>query len=96
MATLFERNRLTNDRVISLLVTGTSDIHSVHPATAARAFGLPDVAILGAQEMDVDGTLARCVRVLVHVETDLERAELHHVFLEGARLLRPDFADPDA
>src|SRR4051794_30108140 len=95
MATLFERNHLTNDHVISLFVTGTADIRSLHPATAARAFGLPDVAILGAQEMDVDGTLPRCVRVLLHVEAD-GRDELRHVFLEGARVLRPDLADPDA
>ncbi len=93
MAALFERNGLDNDAVISLVVTGTSDIRSLHPATAVRAFGLPDVPILGAQEMDIDGALARCVRVLLHVETSRERSELRHVFLEGARALRTDLAD---
>ena len=92
MAALFERNDLTNDDVISIVVTGTADIHSLHPATAVRAFGLPDVAILGAQEMEVDGTLARCIRVLLHVETDRPKHELEHVFLEGAVVLRPDLA----
>ena len=92
MAALFERNELTNDDVISVLVTGTADIRSLHPAAAVRGFGLPDVPILGAQEMEVDGTLARCVRVLLHVETDRPRSELQHVFLEGAVVLRPDLA----
>jgi chorismate mutase len=92
MAALFERNDLTNDDVISIVVTGTADIRSLHPATAVRAFGLPDVPILGAQEMEVDGTVARCIRVLLHVETDRPRPDLEHVFLEGAVVLRPDLA----
>jgi len=93
MAEVFDRNGLTNDAVISLIVTATADIRSYHPATAARAFGLHDVPIMGAQEIDVDGGLGRCVRVMLHVETDKPRRDLRHVFLEGARVLRPDLAD---
>jgi chorismate mutase len=96
MAALFERNDLDPDDVISVVVTGTSDLRSFHPATAVRAFGLAEVPILGAQELDIDGSLGRCVRVLLHVETDRERAALRHVFLEGAKVLRPDLADDDA
>jgi chorismate mutase len=93
MAALFERNDLGNDDVISAVVTATPDIRSHHPATAVRAFGLPDVAILGAQELEIDGGLARCVRVLLHVESDRARTDLRHVFLEGAKVLRPDLTD---
>jgi chorismate mutase len=92
---LYERNALTNDQVISVVVTGTNDLRSIHPATAVRAFGLADVPILGAQEMDVAGTLPRCIRVLVHVDTERPRDDLQHVFLEAARVLRPDLAGPD-
>lgn len=91
---LFQRNGLSNDDVISLIVTGTGDITSYHPATAARSYGLPDVAILGAQELPIDGTLDRCIRVLLHVETPLAKHELQHVFLERAVVLRPDLAGP--
>jgi len=90
---LFQRNGLANDDVISLVITGTADITSYHPATAARGYGLHDIAILGAQEMEIDGTLPRCVRVLLHVETPLAKDGLRHVFLEGATVLRPDLAD---
>lgn len=93
LAALYDRNGLDNDQVVSVLVTGTADLRSFHPATAVRAFGLADVPILGAQEMDIDDGLSRCVRVLLHVETDRARHELRHVFLEGARALRPDLAD---
>ena len=93
MAALFERNGLDNEQVISVVVTGTSDITSFHPVTAAREFGLDDVPLLGAQELDIAGTLPRCVRVLVHIETEQPRSELRHVFLEGATVLRPDLTD---
>ena len=96
MATLFERNDLAADDVISIVVTGTPDLHSFHPATAVRGFGLADVPILGAQELEIEGSLERCVRVLVHVETERARRELRHVFLERATVLRPDLLDDDA
>ena len=70
MAALYERNGLDNDQVISVVVTGTADITSFHPVTAAREFGLDDVPLLGAQELEIAGTLPRCVRILLHVETD--------------------------
>ena len=74
-----------------MLFTATDDIHSTfHPATAAREFGLGDVPLLGAQELEIEGTLPRCIRVLMHVETDRPARELHHVYLEGAVALRPD------
>jgi chorismate mutase len=89
-ATLFDRNGLTDDDVVAVFLTATADITAAFPATAARAFGLDDVALLGAQELDVEGALARCVRVLLLVQTDRPRAELRHAFLEGAVVLRPD------
>jgi chorismate mutase len=93
LAALFERNHLEADHVISVFLTATPDIRSAFPASAARAFGLEDVPLLGAQELGVDGAMARCVRVLLHIETDRPRAELKHVFLEGAVHLRPDLAE---
>jgi len=93
MAALFERNGLANEDIVSAFVTTTADIRSMHPATAAREFGLDDVAFLGAQEATIDGTLPHCVRLLLLVETERSRRELQHVFLEGARGLRPDLAD---
>lgn len=92
MAALYERNGLTHDDVISAVFTTTPDIRSCFPEGAARAWGLTDVALLGAQVLDVDGALPRCIRVLLHVELDVPKAALQHVFLEGAAVLRPDLA----
>lgn len=87
---LFERNDLHHDDLISVLFTATDDIHSAFPAEAARKFGLGDVPLICARELDVDGATPRCIRVMIHLSTDRPRSELHHVYLEGARNLRDD------
>jgi chorismate mutase len=87
---LFDRNDLHHDDLISVILTATPDIHSQFPATSARKFGLGDVPLLCAQELDIVGAMPRCIRVLVHLSTERTRAELHHVYLEGTQSLRDD------
>lgn len=87
---LFERNGIRHDDLVSVLFTATDDIHSAFPAEAARKFGLGDVPLICARELDVEGGTPRCIRVLIHLYTDRSRGELHHVYLEGARHLRDD------
>jgi chorismate mutase len=90
LTTMFERNDVDHDDLISMIFTATADIHSMYPATAARSIGLGDVPLLGAQETVVDGGTPNCIRVMVHLTTERSRAELHHVYLEGAVGLRDD------
>jgi chorismate mutase len=90
---LFDRNGLEFDDVISILFTATNDLRSMAPAAAARQFGLVDVPLLCAQEMETDA-LAHCIRLMLHVETDTPKADLRHVFLRGATVLRPELAEP--
>ena len=87
---IFERNTLDHDDLISVIITATDDIHSAFPAEAARKFGLGDVPLLCARELDIDGGTPRCIRVMIHFTTDKARGDLHHVYLEGARSLRDD------
>ena len=91
---MIERNNLATDDLISILFTATEDITSAFPATAARRLGgLDDVPLMGAREASVRGALARCVRVMMHVETDLPREKVRHVYLHGARGLRDDLPE---
>lgn len=91
LARMLERNGVDHDDIISVLFTATDDIHSVFPATSARAIGFGDVPLLCARELDINGAQPLCIRVMMHVETS--RRELHHVYLEGARGLRDDLPD---
>ncbi len=87
---MLERNRLRGEDVISIIFTATPDLRSQFPAPAARRLGLAEVPLLCAAEIDVEGALPRCVRILLHVETDADRAALRHVYLRDARALRAD------
>jgi chorismate mutase len=93
VAAMLERNGIDKDDLISIVITATDDIHSMFPATAARALGLGDVPLLCARELDVDGGTPYCIRVLMHMTTQRARAELHHVYLEGAKGLRDDLPE---
>jgi chorismate mutase len=90
---MLERNGVAKHDLISVLFTATGDIHSIFPATAARGVGLGDVPLICATELDIEGGARRCIRVLMHLTTDRTRAELHHVYLEGARGLRDDLPE---
>ena len=87
---MLDRNDIVHDDVISVLFTATSDIHSGFPAEAVRKMGLGDVPLMCAQELDIEGATARCVRVMLHFATDKPRDQLHHVYLHGARGLNDD------
>jgi chorismate mutase len=87
---LFERNGLDHDDVVSILFTATDDVRSMFPAEAARKFGLGDVPLLCARELDIEGGAPRCIRVMLHVTTERARSDLRHVYLEGAKNLRDD------
>lgn len=87
---MLRRNGLSPDALVSGLLTSTADLVSGFPAAGARAFGLVDVPLMCAQEIDVIGALPRVIRILLHAELDVPRAEVHHVYLRGAAVLRPD------
>lgn len=90
---MFERNGIDHDDVISIVFTATDDLHSIFPASAARTIGLGDVPLLCARELDIVDGMPRCLRILMHVESDRSRADLHHVYLEAARGLRDDLPE---
>jgi chorismate mutase len=74
----------------SAMFTLTPDLHAVHPARAARDLGWDQVPLMCAVEIAVPGSLPRCIRVLLHWNTDLPQTSIHHVYLHAAAILRPD------
>jgi chorismate mutase len=77
----------------SVFFTVTDDINSIHPAQAARQMGWVSVPMLCAREIPVPGSLPRCIRVLVHWNTELEQKIVRHVYLNNAVALRPDLVN---
>jgi chorismate mutase len=87
---VMEANELGVGDFISIVFTATSDLHSEFPAYAARQLGFDDVPLICARELEIDGSMPRVVRMLAHVETDLMRQDITHVYLHGAAALRRD------
>ena len=84
------RNDLEPADVVSIVFTATRDLTAVAPALAARQLGLHDVALICAQEMWVEGSMPRVVRLLAHVETARRREDVVNVYLNGTEVLRGD------
>jgi chorismate mutase len=83
-------NDLGVEDFISVIFTATSDLVAEFPAYAARQLGFGEVPLLCARELEIEGSMPRVVRMLAHVESDLPRAEITHVYLHGAASLRTD------
>jgi chorismate mutase len=78
------------DEIVSAIFTTSSDLTSSFPAEAARTLGMHQVPLLCASEIPVRSSVARCIRVLLHLNTDKTQADMVHVYLREARRLRPD------
>jgi chorismate mutase len=83
-------NDVNPAEVASALFTVTPDLRAEFPAAAARRMGWTMVPLLNFTEIGVPGRLQKCIRVLVHVNTERSQAEMVHVYLREAVSLRPD------
>ena len=92
LTAIVRANDLRVPEIASVLFTMTFDLNAVFPARAARDLGWTNVALLDAQAPKVDGDLPRCIRVLIHWNTERAATEIRHVYLREAQKLRPDHA----
>jgi chorismate mutase len=83
-------NGITQDEIVWAIFTVTHDLDADFPARAARtAGGWSRVPMICSREVPVPGSLPRAIRVLIHVDSG-SPAEARHVYLRGAKVLRPD------
>ena len=90
LALMIRQNGIRPEDVASAIFSTTLDLDAEFPALAARQLGWSNVALLCNHELDVPGSLRRCIRVLVHWNTDLPQNEINHVYIKEAASLRPD------
>ncbi len=90
---VFERNDLDEDDLVSIVFTATDDISTAFPAEAARKAGFTHTPLLCARELEIDGAVPRCVRVLIHAYTPRGKQQLRHVYLHRASQLRTDLPE---
>ncbi|MBC8448405.1 MAG: chorismate mutase [Chloroflexi bacterium] len=90
---LVAANDLAPSDLASGIFTTTPDLNAAFPARAARELGWTEVALLCTHEMDMPGGLPHCIRVLLHWNTDKAASAVVHVYLRGAKSLRPDWLE---
>lgn len=87
---IINRNELDNASIISAIFSVTKDLNATFPAIAARELGWNDISLMCTNEIDVPNSLEKCIRVLIHFNTEKKNDEIKHVYLKGATVLRPD------
>jgi chorismate mutase len=90
VALMVRRNGIDPRDVASAIFTTSPDLDAEFPALAARQLGWLEVPLLCGHEMAISGSLPRCIRVLVHWNTELAQDAIQHVYIRDAEKLRPD------
>lgn len=90
---IVRRNSLAPANIISAIFTLTKDLDAAFPATFARQLGWDRVPMICLNEIPVPGSLPRCIRVLLHVESSLSQEEIQPVYLRDAVNLRRDLVE---
>src|SRR4028118_1231742 len=90
LSQLVEANDLDSADIGSVIFSTTHDLNAEFPALAARELGWHDVALICTHEMSIPKALPMCIRVLIHWNTPKSQAEIKHVYIKGARALRPE------
>lgn len=88
---IIEKNKFTQEDIVMVFMTMTADL-TAYNASAAIRIGMnwDDVPFFTSLEPDVDGSLKRCIRVLIQISSDKARDQINHVYLGEAAKLRPD------
>ena len=88
---ILEKNSVDPKDIACVNFTMTSDLKCAYPAKFAREIdGFSDVPLLCYQELDIQNSLRKCIRVLVLINTENSQKEINHIYLRGAKVLRPD------
>lgn len=90
---IIDENALDIEDIISVIFSVTSDLNAEFPAVAARRLGWSDIALLCTYEIDVPGSIEKCIRVMLHCNTGKKNSDMKYVYLKGARKLRPDLSE---
>ena len=88
LSRMIAENKFSVDEIATAIFTVTADLDAEFPAVAARELGWDETPLLCANEVNVPGSLPKCIRVLLLVNTDKNQSEVKHIYLREATNLR--------
>lgn len=90
---MIEMNAIEAEHVAQVIISVTNDIDAVFPAKAMRQLeGWQYVPVMCTREIPVPGSLPKCIRVMMTVNTTKSQRDIHHIYLKNAISLRPDLS----
>lgn len=92
LALMIRLNDMQPEDVASAFFTLTRDLNAEFPALAARQLQWLDVPLLCGYEVEVPGSLQKCIRVLINWNTDKLQKDITPVYIREAKRLRPDLS----
>lgn len=93
LALMIRLNGIEPADVASAMFSTTVDLDAEFPALAARQLGWLEVPLICTHELDVPGSLRRCIRIMIHWNTPKTQHEITHVYIRDAVKLRPDLSN---
>lgn len=86
-------NNIHRENVISIIFSCTDDLDKVYPAKAARDLGYTNAGLMCFNEMNVVNSLKKCIRIMMFINSHKNQEDVKHVYLKGAKILRPDLLE---
>jgi chorismate mutase len=87
-------NQVIPEDICSVFVTTTQDLTATFPARAIRQMqGWELVPLMCSLEIPVQPSLPLCIRLMVHVNTSKAQKQINHIYLNEAKVLRPDIVN---
>ncbi len=91
--TIIEKNNVNIEDIVSIFFTMTKDLDKVYPAKSARELGITEAGLFCTQELYVENSLEKCIRVLLHINSYKSQKDMKHIYLKEAKKLRLDLLD---
>ncbi|MFC1510925.1 chorismate mutase [Candidatus Margulisiibacteriota bacterium] len=88
LSEILKANQLKVEDIASVIFSATEDLNASFPAEAARELGWQDTSLLCTREIAVPGSLPKCIRVLLLVNSDQPQKEIKNIYLRAAISLR--------
>ncbi|UOQ47581.1 chorismate mutase [Gracilibacillus caseinilyticus] len=87
-------NDIDPETIAQVLISVTTDLNATFPAKALRLLeGWKYVPVMCMPEIEVPGSLPKCIRVMMTVNTNMAQKEVEHIYLNDAVKLRPDLVE---
>ncbi|MDM8128290.1 chorismate mutase, partial [Paraclostridium benzoelyticum] len=69
-------------------------LDTVYPSVAVRdLLNICDTPLLNFEEKYIQGSLRKCIRVMVNINSEKSKSEIKHIYLNNAKNLRPDIVE---